>query len=282
MRRVRGIVVLLAAAVLVIALPGIAQAQDHEPEGTNDVRITIVYDNTVYDGVDGISGDWGFSALIEIGEQQVLFDTGTKGLLLLENMAALDIDPSLINVIVLSHDHGDHTGGLETLLTVGEATPERIIVLPSVPESTKVKMAGYATVIDAEPGMVIVPGMISTGELTTGPFPEQAALIETADGVIVLTGCAHPGIVEIVKAAHELSDEPIILTMGGFHLLELNAAQVQAIIGELHALEVQQVAPSHCTGDAAIKAFAEDYGEDFVALGAGRILNYPAADEPAG
>jgi len=282
MRRELGIVVLLMAAIYMIALPGTARAQDHEPEGANDVRITIVYDNTVYDGAEGVSGDWGFSALIEIGEQNVLFDTGAKGLLLLENMAVLDVDPSQIDVVVLSHDHGDHTGGLDALLTAGEATPERIVVPPSMSEATKAAIRQYADVVEAEPGLEIVPGMISTGELTTGSFPEQAALIETAHGVIVLTGCAHPGIVEIVKAAHALSDEPIILAMGGFHLMNLSAVQVQAIIAELHALDVQQVAPSHCTGENAIKAFAKDYGEDFVALGVGRILNYPAVSEPAG
>ena len=191
MRRVRGIVVLLAAVGLVIALPGIAQAQDHEPEGTNDVRITIVYDNTVYDGVNGIGADWGFSALIEIGGQQVLFDTGTKGLLLLENMAALDIDPSLIDVIVLSHDHGDHTGGLETLLTVGEATPERIIVLPSVPEATKAKMADYATVIDTEPLRHLLGFMVAYlllllaggSALALAGFAPQDALFESASAI---------------------------------------------------------------------------------------------------
>lgn len=282
MRRMRRIVGLLLVAGIMMALPGVAQAQDHEPEGVNDVRITIVYDNTVYNHTEGVSGDWGFSALIEIGEQVVLFDTGANGPRLLANMAALDIDPTLIDVVVISHDHGDHTGGLDALLTVGGATPERIVVLPSVPEHKKTHMATYAEVVEAEPGMMIVPGLITTGELATGSVPEQAVLIEVVDGMIVLTGCAHSGIVQIVQAAQGLSDDPVVLAMGGFHLLNLSAAQVQAIIADLHALGVQQVAPSHCTGPDAIRAFAKDYGEDFVALGAGRTLIFPAPVDAVG
>jgi 7,8-dihydropterin-6-yl-methyl-4-(beta-D-ribofuranosyl)aminobenzene 5'-phosphate synthase len=276
MRRVMILIcsVCLVLATLCFGLPGGIRVQSDDEE---TVRITILYDNYLAD--EQFQADWGFAALVEYGEQTILFDTGRDGAILMANMDAMRIDPTRITTLVLSHEHLDHTGGMAALFEAG-ATPDTVFVLPSFSDDLKRNIATVAEVIEVEPGQEIAPGMISTGELTTGPCPEQALLIDTLEGLIVMTGCAHPGIVEVVRTAGELTDRSIALVMGGFHLEETGSGTIKTILRDLHDLGVAQVAPSHCTGDRAIQLFRRDYGEDYVALGVGSVLEF-AAVEPA-
>jgi 7,8-dihydropterin-6-yl-methyl-4-(beta-D-ribofuranosyl)aminobenzene 5'-phosphate synthase len=87
-----------------------------------------------------------------------------------------------------------------------------------------------------------------------------------------MTGCAHPGIVQIVERAQELFGGPIHLVMGGFHLGNKSVAQIDAIVAAFRSLGVERVAPSHCTGDLAIEKFRQEYGEDFIQAGVGRVI----------
>jgi 7,8-dihydropterin-6-yl-methyl-4-(beta-D-ribofuranosyl)aminobenzene 5'-phosphate synthase len=118
--------------------------------------------------------------------------------------------------------------------------------------------------------MVIADHIRTTGELGTS-IVEQALIIETQRGLIVLTGCAHPGIVEIVRAAQAFG--AVDLVMGGFHLADYSTAKVEDVIAELNRSGVQRAAPSHCTGDRAIEQFRAAFGIDFIAIGAGAILH---------
>jgi len=95
-------------------------------------------------------------------------------------------------------------------------------------------------------------------------------IIESRNGLLVLTGCAHPGLVEIVRQATTFGN--VYLVMGGFHLADYSVADVHAVIAELKALGVRQVAPGHCTGDQAIEQFRAEFGTGFVPVGAGVIL----------
>lgn len=273
MRRLVLCTVFVLGGTLVLGTPRDIRAQG---ENNDEVRITVLYDNYKVD--DRLTADWGFAALIEYNGQRVLFDTGMDGTILLDNMALLEVDPTTIDFLVLSHEHLDHTGGLVALFEA-EAAPDAVFVLSSFSDDIKDDIAAVADVIEVEPGQVIVPGITTTGELTTGPVPEQALLIDTADGLIVITGCAHPGIVEVVRAAKELSDRPLVLVMGGFHLVETSTSRIKAIISDLRDLGVMQIAPSHCTGDLAILLFKREYGEDFIALGAGSVLDFAALEE---
>jgi 7,8-dihydropterin-6-yl-methyl-4-(beta-D-ribofuranosyl)aminobenzene 5'-phosphate synthase len=263
-------------ATLSFGLPEGIRAQSDDAE---TMRITVLYDNYLAD--EQFQADWGFAALVEYGDQTILFDTGRDGAILLANMDALGIDPTRISILVLSHEHLDHTGGIAALFDAG-ATPDTVFVLPSFSDDLKRDIATVAEVIEVEPGQEIAPGMITTGELTTGPFPEQALLIDTTEGLIVMTGCAHPGLVEVVRAAGELTDRPIVLVMGGFHLEETGSGMIKTMISDLHDLGVVQVAPSHCTGDRAIRLFKRDYGEDYLALGVGSVFEFAALEQRAG
>jgi 7,8-dihydropterin-6-yl-methyl-4-(beta-D-ribofuranosyl)aminobenzene 5'-phosphate synthase len=91
--------------------------------------------------------------------------------------------------------------------------------------------------------------------------------------LIVMTGCAHPGIVEIVRRAKAYGE--VYLVMGGFHLGDKSAREVDAIIAELKRLGVRQVAPCHCTGDEAIQLFRAAFGADFIQAGAGAVIHAP-------
>jgi 7,8-dihydropterin-6-yl-methyl-4-(beta-D-ribofuranosyl)aminobenzene 5'-phosphate synthase len=111
----------------------------------------------------------------------------------------------------------------------------------------------------------------STGELGDG-IKEQSLVIETAQGLVVITGCAHPGVVNIVRQAKELAGGEVYLVLGGFHLGNTSTAEITGIIEDFQQLGVQKAAPCHCSGDVARRLFDEAYGEDFNPAGVGSRL----------
>jgi len=123
--------------------------------------------------------------------------------------------------------------------------------------------------------MTIAEHIRTTGELGTA-IVEQALIIETDKGLIVVTGCAHPGIVEMVQKAKSYGD--VYLVMGGFHLADKSTREVEAVIAELKRSGVHQVAPSHCTGEKAIEQFKAAFGTGFIQAGAGLRFVVPAKD----
>jgi 7,8-dihydropterin-6-yl-methyl-4-(beta-D-ribofuranosyl)aminobenzene 5'-phosphate synthase len=231
------------------------------------LSVTIVYDNTAYD--PNLRAEWGFAAWIEYGGHTLLFDTGGDSPTLLGNMEKLGLDPQKIEIVVLSHIHLDHTGGLEGLLDTG--VRPTVYALASFPGSFKESVQAQTELVEVRDELEILPGLYSTGELRGG-VTEQALAIETSAGLVVITGCAHPGIVRIVREAKEIVDGDVALVMGGFHLMETSQRGVQNIISDLRQLGVRQVSPTHCTGESAIAAFAEAFGEDYVQGGAGRVF----------
>ncbi len=231
------------------------------------ITLTVLYDNNAYD--TDLTTAWGFSCLIERSDEDatLLFDTGGQGNLLLSNMDTLGKDPSAIETIVLSHIHGDHTGGLSRLLQQ-DIRPE-VYVPASFPATTKNQIRAAAELIEVDAPAEIAPGIWTTGQVD-GPILEQALAVETTEGWVVITGCAHPGVVEMARAAKEATGGEIRLVMGGFHLGSASERQIARIIEDFEALGVQRVAPLHCTGDAARQQFAATYGEacDLVGVGA--------------
>ncbi len=213
---------------------------------------------------------WGFSALVTGPEKTILFDTGSDGALLRENMAALQIDPGRIDIVVLSHVHGDHTGGLTGLL---RENPHVSVHLPaSFPVRFKeaVRELG-ATVIEIKEPQEICRDVYTIGVLGRR-IKEQALVLRTQRGLVVLTGCAHPGIAGIVKEVRRLHAENILLVMGGFHLEWVTRWKIQAIITAFQDGGVRYVAPTHCSSDKARRLFQQTYGPAYVEAGVGRIV----------
>jgi 7,8-dihydropterin-6-yl-methyl-4-(beta-D-ribofuranosyl)aminobenzene 5'-phosphate synthase len=229
--------------------------------------ITVLYDNVPYD--KRLQTDWGFSALIEYQGETVLFDAGANGKILLANMRTLGVDPAGIRQVVLSHVHSDHTAGLPAFLDVSSKPP--VFLLTAFGPSYIRGVRARTGVVETSAGMAIAPGLFVTGKVA-GSVPEQALAIRTPLGLVVVTGCAHPGVDQMVKAAEALSGEPVFLVMGGFHLADSSRAHISAVVAALRQLGVQKVAPSHCTGATATRMLADAYGEDFIQSGAGRVI----------
>lgn len=230
--------------------------------------LTITFDNNP--GVEGLQTGWGFSCLVRGAEKTVLFDTGADGRVLLANMDKLALDPQQVQVVILSHIDGDHVGGLERFL---EANSEVTVYLPrSFPGNFKaqVRQTG-AQVVEIHKPQEICPHLYTTGEMGTGIL-EQSLVIETQPGLIVMTGCAHPGIVNITKRAKQTREQPVHLVLGGFHLSGTSSSRIESIISDLQALEVAKAAPCHCSGDLARQLFAEAFGDNYLSVGVGKTL----------
>ncbi|MBW2115809.1 MAG: MBL fold metallo-hydrolase, partial [Deltaproteobacteria bacterium] len=148
------------------------------------MRITIIYDNEVWK--KGLKADWGFSCLIEVYGKNILFDTGANANILLWNMAKLDIDPTIIDEVVISHAHWDHTGGLLDFLNIN---PCRVYIPLSCPAPP-----GGGEVIKVKGPLEIYENIFSTGELSG---IEQSLIVKTEAGLVVIAGCSHPGVREI-------------------------------------------------------------------------------------
>jgi len=229
------------------------------------MKTTIVYDNRTLDS--NLASAWGFSCLVD---GDLLFDTGGDGRTLLSNMTKMGIDPAGITTVVLSHAHGDHTGGLGGLLETG--VRPTVYVPRSFPTRFKADVRLLTTLVEVHGPVEIRPGIHTTGEVGRG-LVEQALAVETSQGLVVITGCAHPGVVEMVRCAKESVEGKVYLVMGGFHLGGTSRRRVKAVIADFRQLDVQKAAPCHCTGDRAIGIFAEEYGEDFIRVGVGLVLD---------
>jgi 7,8-dihydropterin-6-yl-methyl-4-(beta-D-ribofuranosyl)aminobenzene 5'-phosphate synthase len=229
-----------------------------------DLTFTILYDNYIYN--PDLESDWGFSCLIEGLENTILFDTGTKGKILLSNMKKMGKDPADI----LSHIHQDHTGGMELFLDMNNHV--KVYLPVSFPDDFKkmVKAKG-ASIIEVSGPMEIIKGVRTTGEMGVAII-EQSLIIDTEKGSVVITGCAHPGIVDIVKKSAEISGDKLLIAMGGFHLLRTPENKITEIIGIFRDLGIKYAAPSHCSGDKTLEMFSNSYGDHYIALGVGRVL----------
>ncbi|UCC44793.1 MAG: MBL fold metallo-hydrolase [Candidatus Zixiibacteriota bacterium] len=265
---------IMAAAGIMLLLLGAAiaeQADTVKPADTSavgEVRIDILYDNYLYP--EGETSLGGFSCLVRGAEKTILFDAGRLGDSLLANMAALDVDPEIIDAVVISHDHGDHTAGLAQLLP--ECDSAQVFLLESFSQELKQNTRALGGKVVENSGPVeICQDVHTTGEMQ-GRATEHALILKTRGGLIVITGCAHPGVVEMVRKAKELMQDEILLVMGGFHLVTHSSEAVADVISDLQELAVQHIAPTHCTGDEAIRMIAEAFGDGFVKIGVGATI----------
>ena len=237
------------------------------PDEVAEVTITTLYDN--YPWTEGLTTDWGFAALIEIEGTIILFDTGANGPTLLGNIDKLGLKPEGVDAVVLSHYHGDHTEGLFPFLEKWGA--KKLYVPRSFPSAFKEKASTYGELVEVSDSAKIYDRVYTTGELGTSII-EQALIIETSKGIILITGCAHPGIVEIIKKAKELTQQEVYLVLGGFHLGGKSAQELQDIISAFRSLGVKKVSATHCTGERAIEKFSNAYGENFIRNGVGKKI----------
>ena len=233
------------------------------------VDIRIVYDNTSAN--DGLTADWGFSAVITTGAERILFDAGQDPALFLRNLSLLSIDPASITHAIISHHHADHRQGLFRLASRNRRM--KAYFLQSFPRD----LFEVAAAVGLRPIQVTGPLEIAPGIHTTGPIdgspPEQALLVETGQGAIMIVGSGHPGVARMVEAAEEqLGLNSLRLLLGGFPLMRMRDEEILREIGRLKALGVRQVAPAHSTGERAKRLFRQAFGTNYRPAGAGRVL----------
>ena len=233
------------------------------------IDITVLFDDAA--GDERLIPAHGMSCLIEGMESTVLFDTGCDGHILLANMETLGKDPARVDVVVISHHHWDHMGGLWELLR--RSGPVHLFI----PKSFSAEFGRHAEMLGARVTAVDGPAEIATHVFSTGEMgdkiKEQALIVETASGVTVITGCAHPGIVDIVRQAADVCGGPVRLALGGFHLRDCAEERVWEIIDELKRLGIERVGASHCTGDRPIEMFRQTWKNSFVEFGCGAVVH---------
>jgi len=235
-----------------------------------DLKLTILYDNYQHD--EQFKNSWGFSCLIEGLDKTILFDCGGKDGNLMHNLEAAGFDPSGVDLVVISHEHWAHTGGLVEFLTARRGIDVWMPASFLDRYSDKIEEHGCRAVPVSGPAEII-PGVWTTGEMGM-QIIEQSLVLDTPEGLIVMTGCAHPGIEEIVGRAGEINKGDILLVMGGFHLLRTGKKAVEETARGFREAGIKFAAPTHCSGDGTIKVFQEVFGDNFVPLGAGKVL-YP-------
>src|SRR4030042_1982764 len=272
------------------------------------VRITTLSENTAQ---LGFIGEWGLSILVETESARVLLDTGLSTSAVY-NADLMGIDFSTIDAIVLSHAHADHTGGLRDVLrrvrkqvqviahpdiwipkyvVYGEIS--RYAGIPYVKED--LESLGASFNLTKKP-FKISDDITTTGEIemTTGyetiddrlfvkkgdkmiPDPladDLAVVVKTTEGLLLITGCAHRGIINTVRQVQKLTNGEYIHTIiGGTHLLVANQERVEKTARELKELGLQRLGVSHCTGFNASAALAKEFGDIFFLNNAGTQIN---------
>jgi 7,8-dihydropterin-6-yl-methyl-4-(beta-D-ribofuranosyl)aminobenzene 5'-phosphate synthase len=239
-----------------------------ETIGGVTVEIKIIYDNRSVK--KGVKTAWGFAALVTMGQRKFLFDTGGRADILLVNMKALKIKPAGVTDIFISHNHWDHAGGLFGFLTKKSKVKVYLPISFSSTYHREVRAAGGEP-IRIGPFSKIAKDLYSTGSLGEGLI-EQALIVDLPQGLIVITGCAHPGILNIVRSAKSALKKPVLAVIGGFHLASQSPAGIKKIIADFKRLGVAYVAPSHCTGERAIAEFQKGYRDKFMPIGVGSVL----------
>jgi 7,8-dihydropterin-6-yl-methyl-4-(beta-D-ribofuranosyl)aminobenzene 5'-phosphate synthase len=256
---------LFIAGLLVLADMASGRQTNQPVADEEGIKITILYDN--YTLTEGCTTDWGFACIIKGTEKCILFDAGMNGSILLGNMDKLQARANDVELVVISHDHFDHTGGLPSFLGRNHNVTA---YLPSSASGGLVQTVRSRGAIAQLPADTV---QICEGVHLTGLMGgiEQSMILDTPKGLVIVTGCAHPSIVNIIQKAKQMLEKDIYFVFGGFHLLNDSDSQVMSKIGQFKSLGVQKVGASHCTGDRAIKLFEQEYGNNFVPIGVGKL-----------
>ena len=294
---------MVVALLLVFGSAVISFAGPRAGDNTGTARITVIYD--AFGKSPGMQQDWGYAALVEYGGKRILFDTGNSPDILAHNANAKNIDMSTLDFIVMSHRHGDHMGGLTYVLKVNPkvkiyapkegfgvygsdlpsafyrkdaslpveqryygGSPPEIMRFGSAWPGANFQLVDKNTEIAPNISLITLisekPGTLELRELSL--------VINTRDGLVVIVGCAHPGIDKIVQAATAINPHVHLVT-GGLHLVVASDQDVDKAVAALHdTYKVEYVAPGHCTGEPAFNALKKAYGDHYLYAGLGTSL----------
>src|SRR5213595_530094 len=291
--------VCFATASILLLSAGILTAQSVN-------RMTVLYD--AFGKSSPLKKDWGFSAFIEYDGKRILFDTGNNADTFAQNVKALGIDLKKLDFVVISHRHGDHTSGLNYLLSVnpgvriyapkegfgvfGAALPGTFYrsdsTLPSRMryfEGRRPAELAFGTawptahfvwvdsVTEVAPGVSIIPTV--SQKPGTLELRELSLALRTPSGLILLVGCSHPGIETIVEASTRVGDH-VYLILGGLHLVITPDAEIERVATALHDhWHVDRIGPGHCTGEPAFATLQRVFAAQYVYAGLGSTIDVP-------
>ena len=284
---------------LLMSLGSIGSAHAHG-------RATILYD--AFGNSEELKKDWGFSVLIEYAGKKILFDTGNNSKIFAANARALDVDLKDLDFVVISHRHGDHTSGLRHLLKVnpkvkiyapaesfgvfGSMLPKgfykTVGTLPesmryfdgewpeTIPTGSPWPGANFVFVdakVEVAPGIFIIPTVSNvTGTLE---LRELTLAINTPRGLVLVVGCSHPGVEEILSPASAVNSH-VHMLLGGFHLLKTPDAEIERLASTLHdKWKIDRIAPGHCTGEPAFAKLRQVFGDSYLYAGLGSRVDIP-------
>lgn len=269
----RRIILTIILFICFIPVINIANSSNNElninTDSTNFL-ITIIYDNYAFN--DAYDTDWGYSCLIKTGSQDILFDAGTKAKILLGNIKKLEISTKTIDQIVISHNHFDHIGGLSAIQELNKTA--EIFMPYSTPEKSISEIKKFENkVVQHKNKTEIFKNVYLSGEMGV-MIKEQCIVLDTEKGLVVLTGCSHPGIVKMLKKIKSDFNKSIYAVMGGFHLMGKSENDVKSIIASMREMKIHMLGATHCTGDKQIDMFKKAFGDKFIDLGVGRLIEF--------
>ncbi len=276
----------------------------YSPPAVGADRVTILYD--AFGNSPELKKDWGFSALVEYRGKRVLFDTGNNAEIFAANVKALGVDIGKLDFVVISHRHSDHATGLKYLLTVNptveiytprddfgafggliprsflrsvESLPPHMryfdgappVEIPTGTPWPNAKFVRMDTLTEIAPGIYVVPTISHVPGAME--LRELSLSIRTPKGVLLVVGCSHAGIEEILSAL-TVVEKHVHLIVGGLHLVSTSDPEVARIATALRERwKVDRIAPGHCTGEPAFAALQRTFGEDYLYAGVARIID---------
>jgi 7,8-dihydropterin-6-yl-methyl-4-(beta-D-ribofuranosyl)aminobenzene 5'-phosphate synthase len=217
---------------------------------------------------------WGVSFLI--GED-VLFDTFGDPNVLMKNIRRMHIDLSKVRHIVISHEHWDHISGLWHV--IGKCKNATIYICPDFASEIKDRIKSFGVnTIEVKGWFKIKDDVFTIGQIcgkcNGESISEQSLVIKSAQGLIIITGCAHPGIDKIIDDVKKMFNEKIYLLIGGLHLKDSNQERIRDVISNLRACGIEKVAPMHCTGAKADKLLKTAYRDNFISVKTGQAVEF--------
>lgn len=290
---------LLSCALLASCASTTQASQMEKPKN----QITVIYDAFGKD--PAMKKDWGYAALVEVGGKRILFDTGNDAETFAQNVKAKGIDLTRLDFVVMSHRHGDHMAGLGQVLAANprvkiyapkegfgiygaslpssfyrkdEALPAEMRYYDGKPPEVMKFGAAWAganfTPIDktteVAPGIWLIA--LVSDATGTKELKELSLAIDTPDGIVLVVGCSHPGIENIVQAASKINKK-IYLIAGGFHLVVAPDDVIAKVATSLHdTYQVENIAPGHCTGEPTFAALRQAFGNHYLYAGLGTVL----------
>ncbi len=276
-----------------------------------DIRMTVLVENTVYQR--GLRGEHGLSFWIETNDKKILFDTGQSDLLL-HNAKALGIDIAQTDAIVLSHGHYDHVGGLNRVLDLAPQARVYLHPMALEPKFSfsngAAREVGVTSALRdrllgqikngkgsyTAVGTSVFPGVTTTGQVprvsgfedtggeffldaqrakTDGLLDDQALFLESNEGLIVVFGCAHAGVVNTLEHIRKMEpDKRVHAVLGGMHLVKADPTRIEKTIEAFRRFGIERIGPAHCTGWQATRQLWNAFSNRCFLCGVGTQVSF--------